>query len=521
MWKGSVIIPSRRRAVESGLPRGRARIFVWFVFLAACIVVAVQARFTADLSAFLPSSPTPAQRVLVDQLRAGVVSQVLLIGLEGAPAAQLAGISEALNERLVGMPQFTYVSNGGQARMQADAAFLLRHRYVLSPGVTPEQFSSTGLRAALEADLELLASSLGSLVSRVVPADPTGELVRLLEAFQLEGGPHKREGVWFSTGGERALLVARTRAPGFDIDAQQQVLERVRAAFADIVNEQGVPQAQLLITGPGVFAVATRAAIKQDVARISLLAVLGVSILLVVAYRSARVLAFTLVPVVTGAVAGIAAVSLVFGSVHGITLGFGATLLGEGVDYAIYLFSTTARSSTERAATASLWRTLRLGVLTSVCGFGAMLFSDFPGLAQLGLFSITGLVVAFAVTRLALPEMGPTRYQPAAAFGAFLLGAVRMLSRLRTALLVLVTAAATVLIWRGGAAWDDRLERLSPVPEADKQMDARLRRDLGAPDVRYLVVIFEPQQQAALETAERVGQVLERLREQGALAGFE
>jgi predicted exporter len=220
-------------------------------------------------------------------------------------------------------------------------------------------------------------------------------------------------------------------------------------------------------------------------------------------------------------VAGIAAVSLVFGSVHGITLGFGATLLGEGVDYAIYLFSTTARSSTERAATASLWRTLRLGVLTSVCGFGAMLFSDFPGLAQLGLFSITGLVVAFAVTRLALPEMGPTRYQPAAAFGAFLLGAVRMLSRLRMALLVLVTAAATVLIWRGGAAWDDRLERLSPVPEADKQMDARLRRDLGAPDVRYLVVIFEPQQQAALETAERVGQVLERLREQGALAGFE
>ena len=67
-----------------------------------------------------------------------------------------------------------------------------------------------------------------------------------------------------------------------------------------------------------------------------------VSCLLLVVYRSPRVLFLTLLPVVTGATAGIAAVSLAFGSVHGITLGFGATLLGEGVDYAIYLFTNAA-----------------------------------------------------------------------------------------------------------------------------------------------------------------------------------
>jgi predicted exporter len=71
-----------------------------------------------------------------------------------------------------------------------------------------------------------------------------------------------------------------------------------------------------------------------------------------------------LLPVATGVVAGIAAVSLGFGSVHGITLGFGSTLIGEAVDYAIY-YLIQARA-TPRAAAAGVWLadswpTMRLG----------------------------------------------------------------------------------------------------------------------------------------------------------------
>ena len=116
--------------------RGRAAILLWIAFLAACALLASRARFTTDLSAFLPSSPTPAQRVLVDQLREGVVSQLLLVGLEGAPPERLAQMSAAFAEQLAGAPEFLYVSNGAQERMQADAQFLLAHRYLLSSDVT-------------------------------------------------------------------------------------------------------------------------------------------------------------------------------------------------------------------------------------------------------------------------------------------------------------------------------------------------------------------------------------------------
>jgi len=43
-------------------------------------------------------------------------------------------------------------------------------------------------------------------------------------------------------------------------------------------------------------------------------------------------------------------VSLWFGFVHGITIGFGVTLIGEAVDYAIYLLTQTSAQSGPRSA---------------------------------------------------------------------------------------------------------------------------------------------------------------------------
>ena len=500
-----------------------AVLVVWVAFVAACGWVAWHARYTSDLSAFLPRSPSASQKILVDQLRQGVVSRLILVGIEGAPPPALAALSEALAERLARESDFAYVNNGSQSRLTADGEFLLRHRYLLSSGVTPERFTLAGLRDALENDLALLGSPFSTLVSRLLPADPTGEFLRLLELLEPEAGPHKSHGVWFGAEGTRALLLVQTRAAGFDIDAQERALARIRSTFDAAAAEQAVAGAVLQVTGPGVFAVGARAGMKQDVTRISMLAVLLVSILLLLVYRSPRALVLTLLPVASGATAGVAAVSLAFGSVHGVTLGFGATLLGEGVDYAVYLFTNSVPGSAPRRTLARVWPTLTLGVLTSVVGFSALMFSDFTGLAQLGLFSIVGLIVAYAVTRFVLPELVPEHFgvRPMAGLGPALAWAASGAGLLRIPLLVLVVLAAVWLASRTGALWDDRLESLSPVAESDKRLDEAMRRDLGAPDVRYLAIFMGATEQAALQAAEGVGAELERVRQAGALDGFE
>jgi predicted exporter len=496
---------------------------VWLAFVAACIFVIARTQFSADLAAFLPRSPTPAQQILVDELRDGVVSRLVLVGVEGAPQDQLAAVSRGLAARLEHDARFAYVANGKQDRLRADGEFLLRNRYLLSTAVVPERFSVAGLRAALERQLDLLGSPASALVGPLLPRDPTGEFLLLLQQLRDEGGPDKRGDVWFSRDGGRALLIAQTRAPGFDLDEQEQAQAAIRAAFEQAAREHRADGARLLLSGPGVFAVSSRAGIKRDALRFSLIATILVSAFLLIAYRSVRVLGLTLVPVASGVLAGIAAVSVGFGSVHGVTLGFGATLIGEAVDYAIYLFTNTAPGSPPPAALKRIWPTLRLGVLTSVLGCAAMLFSGFPGLAQLGLFSIAGLVTAAAVTRWVLPELLPHGYSVRAVdtLAPVLLRLIARSRVLRAPLIATVLILAAWLALQGATPWNDELSGLSPVSASDQRMDEALRSDLGAPDVRQLVVVTGDSEQAALEAAERVGIVLAGLQFSGVLAGYD
>ena len=227
-----------------------------------------------------------------------------------------------------------------------------------------------------------------------------------------------------------------------------------------------------------------------------------------------------LLPVVSGALAGVAAVALGFGVVHGITLGFGVTLIGESVDYSIYLYPVARR---RQAAVARLWRTMMLGVLTSICGFASLLPSTFPGLAQLGLFSISGLIAAAAVTRFVLPQLAGARLRMAnlAPLGA---RTAELMSRLRVpvALWVVLALACTILLYlRREQLWNHDIAALSPVPAQEQRLDAQLRRDLGAPDIGSLIVVTASDPQAALQLSEKIGAQLEPLIAQGVIAGYD
>ena len=366
----------------------------------------------------------------------------------------------------------------------------------------------------------MLNSPAGMLLRRALPSDPGGEMLRLLGALEGSSRPATRHGVWFSADGARALLVAQTRAAGYDIDAQERALAAIRSAFEAAGRGTG---ARLLTAGPGVFSVYARERIKGDALRFSMIATVLIGAMLLALYRSPRVLALALVPVASGALAGVAAVGVAFGSVHGVPLGFGVTLIGEGVDYAIYLLTRIAPGAPPRAAFERIWPTLRLGVLTSICGFSAMLLSGFSGLAQLGLFSIAGLVVAAAVTRWVLPALVPSTFRGPSVAGLShaAMWLLARAPRLRVVVLAAVVAAGAVLFAQRGSVWSDDLADLGPVTAEEKALDGRLRRDLGAPDVRHLVVVHAADRDAALRACERIASALERSVQRGWLEGFE
>jgi predicted exporter len=158
-----------------------------------------------------------------------------------------------------------------------------------------------------------------------------------------------------------------------------------------------------------------------------------------------------------------------------------------------------------------------------VAGFAALMLSGFPGLAQIGLFSATGLVVALLVTRWVLPQLSPAGYEVTfpPSLGPLLENTIALARRWRAVAYLLLALSAGWLLAAGGVAWNDELSALSPVSERDQKLDREMREDLGAPDVRHLIVAGADSRERALELAEDVAARLQPLIASETIAGFD
>lgn len=486
----------------------RLRLMLWAGLLLACLLVIAQTTFVSDLSAFMPQAPSARQQLLVDQFHDGVIGRLIMIGIEGGDERSRAAASRDLANTLRSTGLFIGIQNGDPTIEQRDRAYFFQHRYLLSPAITAQHFTASALHDAIRDTLDQLSGSMGLLIQSLFTHDPTGETLQLLDPFSGSDPPNTRHQAWASQDGTRAVLLAYTRAPGNDIDAQAHAMTLIRQTFRQLPQKPiGL---HLVMSGPGVFSVNARNTIQKEVTKLASASLLLVMSLLLLVYRSPKLLLLGLLPVLSGTLVGIAMVSLVFGKVHGLTLGFGTTLIGEAVDYSIYFYLQRAG----HFQPTSFWRTIWLGVATSIAGFAALLASTFPGLAQLGVYSISGLIAAVLVTRYILPALLPATYhlpdlsRPAQRLDSWLGYA----GRLRHLPWLLTLAACFVIAQHHNRLWNRDLAALSPINQADQQLDQRLRHDLGAPDLRYMVAFNAMDQEHALQGAERIGALLSHYR---------
>ncbi|NWK78671.1 MMPL family transporter [Aquitalea sp. LB_tupeE] len=491
-------------------------ILIWLAAMLASVLVISQTRFVADLSAFMPKLPSARQQMLIDQLRDGAIARLVLVGIEGADEDERGRLSRLLVGKLSGNPRFTAVQNGDRQTQQRDQQYFFDNRYLLSPAVTPQRFTAAGMHDAIQDTLLAMSGDAGLIVKKILPRDPTGETLQILEQFMGESQPSTSKDIWVSRDGKRAVLLLQLAESGLNTDAQATALEDVKQAFASLPARHA--DTRLVMSGTSVISVASRNIIQSEVERLATLGTLLVVALLLLVYRSLPLLLLGLIPVVSGALVGIASVSLGFGHVHGLTLGFGTTLIGEAVDYSIYLFIQRAGGGNP----SHFWRTIRLGVLTSITGFAALMCSSFPGLSQLGLYSISGLVTAALVTRYVLPLLMPARLnlRDLSKPGLLLQKVLDGLTRLRWLLAVAMLAAVAVLALHHQDIWNRQLNALSSTSPAQNKLDAELRADLGGNDMRYVASFSAPDQESALQLAERTRRVLQQLNRQNVIGGF-
>ncbi|HEV7606657.1 MAG TPA: MMPL family transporter [Steroidobacteraceae bacterium] len=498
----------------------------WLLLLAWCLVlgvgfVAVQSRLSisADLRLFMPTPHTEAQRLLVGSIGESPASRLELLAIKGSDPHELARISKALVAALGTAREFEWAANGEQAGL-AIAERLLPYRYLITDSFDQQPLDEAELASALTERAQDMSSPLAGMLEEWLPRDPTLETLHLMSQWQPRKEPRRIDDVWFSADGAEALLVVETRAAAFDPDGQTRALERLQSEFA---RARGAASAQLTVSGSGYFSSLIKNRTQREATLFGSAATVALLLLMWLAYRQIRFALLGALPLLSAALAGLAAVGVMFESVHGITLAFGFTLIGVAQDYPMHLFSHLRVHQHPAETARGVWPPLRTGVASTCIAYLAFLVSGVTGLAQLACLTVTGLAVAALTTRYLLPEVigSVTRDSAQSAWLDRLNVRIDRLPRPFALLAIIPAACAAVLFMSSQPFWQNDLSRLTPVPLELLRKDAVLRHELATPDLRYLLVVTGRDEQDVLEHLETLDAKLAGAVQRGAIGSYD
>ena len=171
-----------------------------------------------------------------------------------------------------------------------------------------------------------------------------------------------------------------------------------------------------------------------------------------------------------------AATLLTFGEIHVITIVFGATLLGICVDYVFHLLCAAVGGRTAQELRAALFKPLTASLVSTLAGYAIMLATPMPGLRQVSVFCMAGLVCTYLSVLLWMARFAPNavsqRPSSSSFFERFASGFAR-LPRLSSKKSRLGAAAVALVFTAAGLVQLTSTNELRLINGADPELLAR------------------------------------------------
>jgi predicted exporter len=202
------------------------------------------------------------------------------------------------------------------------------------------------------------------------------------------------------------LIVATLPGSAYETSTQHAVLAAL--AKGESTLKQAFPDVSVARTGAVFYAESARSASEHEVHLIGVASLCGIALLMMWVFRSARLLLLGFVSTALGIVCALAVTMLVFGKLHLLTLVFGASLIGEAVDYSIQYFVVylgAQRDWNARRGARAVRPALTVALTTSLLGYAILMWVPFPALKQIACFAMAGIVTAFASVLWLLPAL--------------------------------------------------------------------------------------------------------------------
>ena len=508
------------RAGFSG-PRGNALLWLAAVLVLVCfLAVAVpRVRFSSDVMEMLPGqSYQEVPKAVTDAFTAKTGRQVILA---------VAGPREAADDfyrRLTRIRSFKFLQGPlSSERRRESSRFLYGHRGAFLSAQTRERLAGDPAR-----QIALTLSELYSPVSGVTAREITGDPLLLMRGSSLverSGAQLTAEEGWVlrrdESGRAWRFINAEVKPEAVSSIHVGRFLKELEAAKKAVAEKY--PEVEFAWQGAVFYSGYADNSAKYDMKRLGGISVGLLFLLLAVAFRSLLPFLLCLVSIAAGAAAGLAATILVFGQVHLLTLVMSLSLIGISADYTTHYFTARMGASpgTDSFETIRGLRPTMLQALVTTCAaYAALLFAPFPGLRQLGVFSICGLAASFLTVVLWYPWIARGFKPRPLLFEGLLTRWVGFWSgrRLLPALLLLALAAfcARGVILAGA---NDDIGALQNSPAELKSQEKLIASLTGRDATQRWLVVDAKTPEEALQRKDELAEGLRRLKSEGLISG--
>ncbi len=510
----------------------RARIIIFAILMIAMAAIcAFRLRIGTDITNFMPDGKRARLATLSRKLANSELTRTMTISV-GAPDIDTAvAAATSLAEKLRVHPEVEWLRTAMREDAFDEALQLYLPRTFYHASDEPERelpkmLTDVALRAAAAQRLSELRQPTATAFKQFFAHDPLGLFRRFMEeaqSSQPEVPTHAGQIV--SQDGRHALILLGTVHSHFASDIQARFLADLGEAI-EAVNAQH-PGLLFETSGANRIAVSSEESIKSDVYLIGICTFVGVAILFLVFFRSLKSFALASLPAVFGALSACTAGLIVLGGIDGLTVAFGAAMMGVAIDYSIHVINHHALAANRVSANQTVERlkpSLLLGAFTTMASFAGLLMTSSPAFRELGFFSIVGIAASLGATLYLLPALltNRRRVPKISKVVANTLG--RAVDNMRRRQIILRAATIAVLLLAAmtipSLQWVDDLSQLGNVDRSLIEEDIRVRSRLPSFDTRRFVVALAADQETALQKNDQIYSRLQKLVVAGDIGGI-
>jgi len=516
----------------------------WIAVLVLIALVAggiLQFRFVSQMTDLMPEGDEGDRMVSVLEnfkLTGALLLHVQDTSDEPDPARVVEAVDRICGELEAG-GRFKHVlyrvAPDEQARMM-DAVF--PRRYTLLPEEELRQrVSDEGIARGLLRTRAKLLSPQSTFTEPMLQRDPLGFGEAVLERVltgQQQFTVRLYHGRFMSEDRASAMVLAEPHGQGMEMAAMAETLDEVQAVIDRTVADLG-DHLRVGLTGGPVYSVSSAGIIQQDIRRSMGATGIGILLIFLLFFRSFRVMLMAYAPPLLGVAGGVAVLGFARDGTHGLSLAFGAAMLGITVDYTIHMFTRALQMEADlprveavRRTLAEVTPSLTMGCLTTMIGFGTLLISDTVVLRDMSLMALGGIGSAFGLCAVTMPLAWRAWGGRRRARGNRAAGVGRWLSAFGGAIerrplpffAVWLVVTAGVLVLARGVQFDGDIRNMDYQPPEIVEQDQRFQEAFGAGLAGAMVVVEGEDLETALKANDRLYPILQRAEAEGRIGSM-